>query len=249
MEKSLQTDPRIAALRAQLKKKFASAHRDPPPVQECIETGVDWLDREGLGKGTLCEIFASNAGDGNSGGRSGGGIVFHRMLTHAIRKRYHLVLIDGADAFDPSSHPAFSPGPAGEEPMELDGTLLWARCRSVPEAIRVADLIVRDANLPRVVLDLQWCDLREVRRVASSSWFRLRSQVEENGGALMVFTPAPLIPSASLRFEMTDLLALEDCERPESQWAGKLLAKVVRDRAGLRKGKEGEEGGSLSLAS
>ncbi len=269
MENSLQTDPRIAALRTQLKKEFASAHRDPPAVRECIETGVDWLDREGIGKGTVCEIYSGGTSGKEGAGRShtaGGGVAFHRMLTHAVRKQQHLVLIDGADAFDPASHPTFSPENAGaasgnsgaesqrggappEKSSPLDGTFLWARCRSVSEAIKVADLIVRDANLPRVILDLQLCDLREVRRVASSSWFRLRSQLEENGGTLIAFTPAPVIPSASLRFEMRGLYTLNDCESPESQWTGKLRVRVVRDRVVSSSDQKKGERNELSLAS
>jgi hypothetical protein len=53
-------------------------------------------------------------------------------------------LIDGADAFEP----------AGIEPADLR-QLLWVPCRKATEAIRAADLLLRDGNLPVVLLDLR----------------------------------------------------------------------------------------------
>ena len=59
------------------------------------------------------------------------------LLRHATRERRWSALIDGHDQFDPQS--------AGSS--ALSG-LLWIRCHTATEAMRSADLLLRDGNLP-----------------------------------------------------------------------------------------------------
>jgi hypothetical protein len=67
----------------------------------------------------------------------GGTSLLLTILRHAAQEQRWSALIDGTDSFDPQSA-----GP------EILSSLLWIRCRDATEAIRSADLLLRDGNLP-----------------------------------------------------------------------------------------------------
>ena len=75
-----------------------------------------------------------------------------------------MVLVDGADGFDPGS---FS--------SDACEKLLWVRCRCAMEMIKAADLLVHDGNMPFVLLDAMGLDRRDLGKVPSSAWWRLRA--------------------------------------------------------------------------
>ena len=87
-------------------------------------------------------------------------------------------LIDGADAFEPASLNA----------ADLL-RLLWIRCSKASEAIRAADLLLRDGNLPIVLIDLRLLPQRELFALPSSVWHRLRMLAERGGAAVAVLSP------------------------------------------------------------
>ncbi|NNE92819.1 MAG: hypothetical protein HKN23_14335 [Verrucomicrobiales bacterium] len=215
----------LAGLRAELGEKFGAAGAvdfDKQPEIERVPTGIPWLDAAtdgGLAKGSLCEISAS------AGPSSGGGVFLLQWLKTAAKSGQRLVLIDAADSFDPCG--------LGEN---LCRSLLWARCRGVEESIKVADLILRDGNLPFVALDFQLCLERDLRRVPSSSWYRLRGLIEDSGATCVALTPKQMLAcangNAGDRFELASRFGLEDCERSEGYW---LAAAVFAGRkAALR---------------
>ena len=153
----------VAALRAMLREKFpgtvveTACEGQEVARGEVIEgevkavTGVRCLDEAGAARGQLVEVV----------GRNGGGLVVDGVLAFCAKQGKVLVLIDGADRFDPDS--------AGKELCEW---VLWLRCERVEQAMKVADMILRDGNLGEVFLDLEGCELGELRRVASSAWYR-----------------------------------------------------------------------------
>lgn len=218
-----------------MKEKFATAHRDYTP-RETIRCGVDWIDQAGLEKGSLCEISARESSP------AGGAVILGRILQHIIRERQRLVLIDGADAFDPAILPAFGAVIPAEsqdavpQGCDLDGSLIWARCRGVAEAVKVADMMLRDGNLPRTVIDLQNNDLKEIRSIPASSWLRLRSLTEDSGVNCLILTPAPAINCAAMRFEITGRYTLDDLECPEWIWAEKNTGKTGHCQRRLKSG-------------
>ena len=61
-----------------------------------------------------------------------------------------------------------------------------------------------------VLLDLRHAPLRELRRVPSTSWYRLQRAVEPADLALVVATPTACVPSAQLRFELEQAATLGD---------------------------------------
>ena len=195
------------SLRTLLKEQFPEAHRQvvptpaPAPVPTAVSVaetpdedrsenhlslGVASLDSLGvLAPGVLTEITCRRPG-------GGAGMLIAGVVRATAEKRRHLALIDGADSFDPQSF----------EGIDTRG-LLWARCRRrVDHAVKSADLLLRDGNLPLVLLDLQLCAPRDIRAIPGSSWYRLRSLAEKTGALLLTLTPAPVIPAARIRLEL-----------------------------------------------
>ncbi|NNC89125.1 MAG: hypothetical protein HKN82_11755, partial [Akkermansiaceae bacterium] len=88
-----------------------------------------------------------------------------------------LALIDATDSFDPASY-----GP------EACARLLWIRCHEPAQSLPCTDLLLRDGNLPLLVLDLQLVPLRDLhsRSFPPTAWYRLRNLAEQSGTALLV---------------------------------------------------------------
>ena len=90
-----------------------------------------------------------------------------------------MALIDGRDSFDPCA---------------LDNSilrqLLWVRCTKALEAIKAADLLLRDGNFPLVIVDLI---LNLAGRIAQNSAnnlvYRLQRLVESVPTACLVLYP------------------------------------------------------------
>jgi hypothetical protein len=123
--------------------------------------------------------------------------------------------------------PGADPQSAG---LESFGRFLWARCRDAAQALAAADLLLRDGNLELVAMDLQLNPLRELGRLPSSSWHRLRGLAEKSGAALVALTPRRIIPSAHLRVELDGAFALDAFDFPSEELRGRLLLRVVRRR-------------------
>jgi hypothetical protein len=158
---------------------------------------LDAAAGDGLPKGDLTELHCA---------RQGGALAVAHMLTAA---RHFTALIDGSDSFDL----------AGLEPSAL-ARLLWVRCHNAVEAVKAADLILRDGNLPLVLLNLRGC--ADAARVPSQSWYRLQRIVEVSGAALLVLTPRPMIPSARVRIALSRTFTLDDLERDRAELAATL---------------------------
>jgi hypothetical protein len=98
-------------------------------------------------------------------------------------------LIDSSDSFDPASTP-----PA------LLSQLLWLRCQTLQQALKAADLLLRDGNLPIVLIDLRLQPTLDLARLPNSTWHRLRLLAERSGTAVALFTPAPIVPCTAQRW-------------------------------------------------
>ena len=177
--------------------------------------GVASLDSLGvLAPGILAEIVCRRPG-------GGAGALIAGALRAAAEQRRHLALIDGADSFDPRSF----------EGVDTRG-LLWARCRRrADHAVKAADLLLRDGNLPLVLMDLQLCAPRDIRAIPGSSWHRLRGLAEKTGALLLALTPAPVISAARTRLELNHtwpLDAIDSLPRPLTLLS--LTMKIVRQQ-------------------
>jgi hypothetical protein len=120
------------------------------------------------------------------------------------------ILVDG-DGFDPGSFT-----------NEACSRLLWVRCETATELLKSADLLIRDGNIPFVLLDTCGFPAAELRALPSSAWWRLKQMTERHGSRLLVLSAFPLIPCATLRLSLSSRLTLADFDRPR----GELLEKI-----------------------
>jgi hypothetical protein len=167
----------LAALRALVAEKFPQTAAAPSGR---LHTGCAALDRRGgLIRGCLTEVCGS---------AGGGQLVISVLLEAATREGFFLSLIDGADSFEPADWPG-----------EHLGRLLWVRCREVESALKAADILLRDGNLPVLLLDLQGASDRQLRRTPVGTWHRFHRVIESSSTTLLVFTPRPMVEGAPCR--------------------------------------------------
>jgi hypothetical protein len=168
---------RLIELRRVLAEEFPT---EPMPKIGVIETGLEIIDcvEGGLRLGATTEI------SGSAGGNS---LVLAALLSMLAKEQRLGALVDCGSFFDPGS---FQP-PALKR-------LLWVRCGLAAEAIKAADLLLRDGNLSVLMLDLQGADMRRLGTPAST-WHRFQRVVEQGNMALAVFTPRPMVEGASVR--------------------------------------------------
>ena len=196
---------KIIDLREELKRKFPGSV--PLPALEAAQAVESRPRLPEVIKGGITEIV----GDWLS---SGIGLVQAFLIEESARCGQWMGLVDGRDAFDPWS---IAP--------EALSKLLWVRCQEVKQAVRAADLLLRDGNLETVLLDLQPHSAREVFSVPSSSWHRLRMLAEKSGVALCVSTPCATVPCAASRLLLQHRFQIEDQETLRTR----LLESVMTD--------------------
>src|SRR5881398_2912946 len=119
---------KILNLRNLLAIRFPQA---PMLVGTRLVTGLASFDQPiggGLPNGAITELISPRASAGTAS-------LIHALLQSALRNYYFVALIDGRDSFDPCA---------------LDHSslrhLLWVRCTKALEAIKAADLLLRDGN-------------------------------------------------------------------------------------------------------
>jgi hypothetical protein len=168
---------RLAALRTLVAEKFPALR--PAPVGRLC-TGCAALDRRGgLARGALTEVCGSSGG---------GQLVLAAVLDMAVREGFFLGLIDGADALEPADWP----------PEHLQ-RLLWVRCGGSHSALKATDILMRDGNLPLLLLDLQIVPIAQLRRIPVSTWHRFHRLLEHSSTILLVLTPQPMVEAAPCR--------------------------------------------------
>lgn len=204
---------KIVQIRQLLAEKLPGVRiaADPAPAREVAHwrTGLWALDSAlggGLTRGGLTELC------GETG--SGSALVLRQIIRQAASSQQWIALIDGADSFDP--------GAFDNATLEH---LLWLRCKSADEAVKCADLILRDGNLPIVILDLALNEARELRRIKSSTWYRFQRLVEDGTAAFLTFTPIPMAGSAGRRLFLRANLPVEAFELTEAELVQRLAFK------------------------
>lgn len=202
----------LPALQQLLRERFPTATRGR---NEPLATGIPALDAAGAGglpRPGLAELVCSAP--------SGGGqLVLGQLLAATRAQGLRAALVDAGDAFDPDSWPA----PVLEH-------LVWVRARHPAEALAAADLLLRDANLGFVALDLRDTPAADLRRLPASTWYRLQRALEPTTLAALVLSPHPLVASAQLRLELTRPHGLPDlaAARPDPTTA--LAPTLLRRR-------------------
>ena len=175
------------------------AERFPcPPVlrSSVLTTGLSFLDQTlggGLPKSAITELISPQMSAGSAS-------LIHALLHTAQGARYFVALIDGADSFDP-------------QPCGNLSHLLWVRCRKAFEAIKAADLLLRDGNFPLVIVDLILNAPEELRKIPQTSWYRLQRLAEVSSIACLIMTRQSLVSSAQLKIVLENSWTLEALEK------------------------------------
>src|SRR4051812_38231027 len=203
----------LPALRQLLRERFpATTHGRAEP----LATGVPGIDDAlgGLPRPALTELVCSTPSCGSQ-------LLIGQLLAVTRTEARRVALVDANDAFDPASWPT-----------TILEHLVWVRAKDGTEAMAAADLLARDANFALLLLDLRHSPLAQLRRIPSTSWYRLQRALEPTTLAAVVLTPFSLVPSAHVRLELAashSSVALAT-ERPALN--ARLMPTLLRQRTG-----------------
>lgn len=215
----MQTAGNIVELRQLLAERFPRLRQEvavAPPV-ETQSTGVPALDAL-LGGGLPCGEFTELVAPADGAGSAQ---VLHAFLRQVAAEGRFLALVDGADSFDAG---AVEPG--------VLSRLLWVRCVRAEEALKAVDLLLRDRNIPLVVLDLKLNPAAQLRKISSSVWYRCARLLEQNGATVLVITPFQLVSGAACRVAMGSALGIDALAcAPGDLWS-QLQFSLLRSAAG-----------------
>ena len=188
----------VLDLRKLLTERFPHA---PAAAATQLVTGLAFLDETiggGLPKGAITELISPEVSAGSAS-------LIHALLETAQRDCYFLALIDGRDSFDPQ--------PLGNACL---GHLLWMRCTKALEAIKAADLLLRDGNFPLVIVDLVLNPREELRKIPQTNWYRLQRLVESASTACLIMTRQGMVSSAQLKIVLENVWSLESFEQEDA---------------------------------
>lgn len=204
----------LVELRRLLAEKFPQAHSvRRPKTTPALATGVPQLNAllaGGWPRSKLSELVGSGAGSGSAQ-------VIHALLHRVATDGRFLALVDGVDSFDVDA----------VEPDVL-ARLLWVRCAKADEALKAADILLRDRNFPVVVVDLKLNPAAQLRKIPSSAWHRFRRLQEQNGTTVLVVTPTPLVGSAHCRVRVAGQLGVEAMTRRPAEVTERLRFELLR---------------------
>ncbi len=177
------------------------AERFPPSVTSPahrLATGLPLIDEVtggGFPKGAITELSSPQVSAGSA-------LLLYALIEKARREGSFLALVDGRDSF--------APQPLGNGRLRH---LFWVRCTKTLDALKAADLLLRDGNFPLVVLDLVLNPTSELRKIPSSSWYRLQRLVEVTPATFLVLTRTSIISSAQLKLSLENTWTLADLEQ------------------------------------
>jgi len=193
-----------------LKKLLAERFPPTAPARPArLRTGLAVLDQAidgGLSQGAITEIISPHL---NAGSAS----LVAALIRAAQDRRitpvpYPIALVDGRNSFDPYS--------ASSSGRLRFSHLLWIRCTRAVEAIKAADLLLRDGNFPLVILDLILNAAEELRKIPQTSWYRLQRLVEPISTALLVLNRQNMVASAQLKLLLPHAWTLSDLEADDA---------------------------------
>jgi hypothetical protein len=189
---------KIIDLRNLLAIRFPQA---PMPMGTLLVTGLAPFDQPvggGLPKGAITELISPR-------GSAGSASLVHAFIHGAYRDQYFMALIDGRDSFDPCTLA-----------NSILRQLLWVRCSKALEAVKAADLLLRDGNFSLLIVDLVLNSPEELRKIPQTTWYRLQRLVESVPTACLVLTRYETVSSAQLKLVLKNSWNLESLEKQEA---------------------------------
>ena len=177
-------------------------------------TGLPQLDeplRGGFPKGALAEIVAEQRGSGSA-------LLMAALVHRALGENKFVAIIDGQDSLDVT---------------QLGGDLsrlLWMRCSSAAEALKVADLLLRDGNLPLVLFDLVSNPAVQLRKIPATTWYRFQRLIEPTSAVCIVLTPRMMVAPAQVRITLHSRFSINALEREPQELLRELKLEVAETR-------------------
>jgi hypothetical protein len=202
-----------------LKEKFpglrTNAEEFSPDTRPLWPTGLRQIDdllQGGFAKGALTEIVAERGGAGSA-------LLACSLLRQAAQAGQIVAFVDGADSL---------------EITQLEETvlsrLLWVRCRSAAEALKATDLLLRDGNVPLVLLDIVINSEKQLRAIPVTTWYRLQRLIEETSTVCIVFTPRVMVSPARDRIFLQSHFSLDCLEQDPHELLGGLKLEAAEMR-------------------
>ena len=184
------------------------------PDASFLRSDIATLDQAagGLPKNAITELVSRR-------GSAGSATLIHALLNSARRDDYFIALIDGRDSFDAC---------AVDNPSLRH--LLWVRCTTAVEAVKAADLLLRDGNFPLVIVDLVLNSVDELRKIPQTTWYRLQRLVEQIPTACLVLSRRSMVSSAQLKIALENSWTLQNLEDDDA--VGRLRFRVQRAHLG-----------------
>ena len=203
---------KLAELRSLLQEKFPET---AVARGRTLPAGLAALDdaQGGLRQGVVTEI---------SGSQGCGSLVLHTLLRTAGGAQPLVGLVDAGGSFDLQ----------GCDERML-GRVLCVVCAEVAQAIRAADLLLRDGNLPLVIVDFQALAPSQLRRIAATTWHRFQRLVEQSTTALVILSRQPMVDGARVRVAARNRWTLADHRQRRAELADRLDLRVFARGAGV----------------
>ncbi len=189
------TSAAIIDLRKALAERFPQRSQ---PATTVLPTGIPFLDQitgGGFPKSAITELISPRASAGSAS-------LIHALLKSAEQDRHFIALVDGSDSF--------APGSSNTSALRH---LLWVRCRKAFDAVKAADLLLRDGNFPLVIVDLVLSEAAELRKIPQTSWYRLQRLAEAVPTACLIMNRHSIVSSAQLKIVLENSWALTDLEK------------------------------------
>jgi len=197
----------LDAFREALAARFPEARK---PRERHWVTGWAAIDDEthGLQHGAITEVCP---GPGCSG------FLLDRLIASAREQGSFLGLVDVGRTLDLGSYEAAAMA-----------RVLTVFCETAEHGVKAADLLLRDGNLPLVLLDLQSVPLRSLGRIPANTWHRFLRLAERSETALVVLTPQPLVEAARLRITLRAEWDLAALKRPREELRPLIAVQIFR---------------------
>jgi hypothetical protein len=209
----MNTMPPPSAKIIQLRQILAQRFALPAPTPTLfVSTGLPRFDQAlggGLLRGTITQLVAPLPSSGSS-------LILNGIL-HGLQQQAQLAaFVDGANCF---------------EPVSTTNHFLWVRCQHAAEAVKAADLLLRDGNIPVTILDLKQNSAAELQKIPGQTWYRLQRITEEMQTTLFLLTRHPMAASAGVTLQVSSALALKDLSTFSSDLIASLSFEVHRRKA------------------